>query len=216
MCTKSIYGKSESLLNNIFNTKKGGILMEKLIEVRWHGRGGQGAVTASKLLATSALAEDKYIQAFPEYGPERMGAPIQSFTRISETPIKIHCHVTNPDIVVSLDPTLLGVVDVTEGLTEDGVLIVNTEESPAQIREKLNLKGRKVYTVDASKIAQETIGRPLPNTPLIGALIKATGLLKLDKVLTDIEDKFKKKFSSKIVEGNINAIKRAYQEVKGE
>jgi pyruvate ferredoxin oxidoreductase gamma subunit len=190
--------------------------MEKLIEVRWHGRGGQGAVTASKLLATSALAEDKFIQAFPEYGPERMGAPIQSFTRISETPIKIHCHVTNPDIVVSLDPTLLGLVDVTEGLTEDGVLIINTEESPAQIREKLKLKGRKVYTVDASKIAQETIGRPLPNTPLIGALIKATGLLKLDKVLIDIEDKFKKKFSSKIVEGNINAIKRAYQEVKGE
>jgi pyruvate ferredoxin oxidoreductase gamma subunit len=190
--------------------------MEKLIEVRWHGRGGQGAVTASKLLATSALAEDKYIQAFPEYGPERMGAPIQSFTRISETPIKIHCHVTNPDIVVSLDPTLLGVLDVTEGLTEDGVLIINTEDSSAQIREKLNLKGRKVYTVDASKIAQETIGKPLPNTPLIGALIKATGLLQLEKVLADIEDKFKKKFSSKVVEGNINAIKRAYQEVKGE
>ncbi|MBA7561395.1 pyruvate synthase [Candidatus Atribacteria bacterium 1244-E10-H5-B2] len=190
--------------------------MEKLIEVRWHGRGGQGAVTASKLLATSALAEDKYIQAFPEYGPERMGAPIQSFTRISETPIKIHCHVTNPHMVVVLDPTLLGVVDVTEGLTEDGVLIINSEDSPAQIREKLNLKGRKVYTVDANKIAQETIGRPLPNTPLIGALIKATGLLKLEKVLADIEDKFKKKFNSKIVEGNINAIKRAYQEVKGE
>jgi pyruvate ferredoxin oxidoreductase gamma subunit len=200
----------------IKNTKKEEIDMEKLIEVRWHGRGGQGAVTASKLLATSALAEDKFVQAFPEYGPERMGAPIQSFTRISETPIKIHYHVTNPDIVVSLDPTLLGVVDVTEGLTEDGVLIINTEESPAQIREKLNLKGRKVYTVDASKIAQETIGRPLPNTPLIGALIKATGLLKLEKVLADIEDKFKKKFSSNIVEGNINAIKRAYQEVKGE
>ena len=124
--------------------------MEKLIEVRWHGRGGQGAVTASKLLATSALAEDKYIQAFPEYGPERMGAPIQSFTRISEIPIKIHCHVTNPSIVVVLDPTLLGAVDVTEGLTEDGVLIINTKDSPARTRDKLNLKGREVYTVDAS------------------------------------------------------------------
>jgi len=191
--------------------------MEKLIEVRWHGRGGQGAVTASKLLATSALAEDKYIQAFPEYGPERMGAPIQSFTRISETPIKIHCHVTNPDIVVVLDPTLLKAVDVTEGLTEDGVLIINTEESAAEVRKKLNLNNSgKIYTVDASKIAQETLGKPLPNTPLIGALIKATELLSLDNVLNDIEDKFKKKFSSKIVEGNINAIKRAYQEVKGE
>lgn len=190
--------------------------MEKLIEVRWHGRGGQGAVTASKLLATSALAEDMYIQAFPEYGPERMGAPIQAFTRISKTPIKIHCHVANPSIVVVLDPTLLGVVDVTEGLTEDGVLIVNTDETPAQIREKLKLKGRKVYTVDASKIAQETLGRPLPNTPLIGALIKVTELLSLESVLADIEDKFKGKFSSKIVEGNLEAIKRAYQEVKGE
>jgi len=190
--------------------------MEKLIEVRWHGRGGQGAVTASKLLATSALAEDKYIQAFPEYGPERMGAPIQSFTRISKNPIKIHCHVANPSIVVVLDPTLLGGVDVTEGLIEEGVLIINTEKSPDEIRKKLNLKGRKVYTVDASKIAQETIGKPLPNTPLIGALIKATGLLTLNNVLADIEDKFKGKFSSKIVEGNINAIKRAYQEVKGE
>jgi len=190
--------------------------MEKLIEVRWHGRGGQGAVTASKLLATSALAEGKYIQAFPEYGPERMGAPIQSFTRINENPINIHCHVVNPSIVLVLDPTLLKAVDVTEGLTEDGVLIVNSEKSPGEIRKKLNLKERKIYTVNASKIAEETIGRPLPNTPLIGALIKVTGLLTLNNVLADIEDKFKEKFSVKIVEGNINAIKRAYQEVKGE
>ncbi len=190
--------------------------MEKLIEVRWHGRGGQGVVTASKLLATSALAEDKYIQAFPEYGPERMGAPIQSFTRISKNPINVHCHVINPGIVLVLDPTLLKAVDVTEGLKKDGVLIVNTEESAVKIRKKINLKGRKIYTVDARKIAQETIGRPIPNTPLIGALIKVTGLLTLNKVLADIEDKFKKKFTSKIVEGNINAIKRAYQEVKGE
>jgi len=138
------------------------------------------------------------------------------FTRISENPIKIHCHVINPSIVLVLDPTLLKAVDVTEGLTEDGILIINTEESAVEIRKKLNLKGRKVYTVDASKIAQETIGRPLPNTPLIGALIKVTGLLALNNVLADIEDKFKKKFSSKIVEGNINAIKRAYQEVEGE
>ena len=145
-----------------------------------------------------------------------MGAPIQSFTRISETPIKIHCHVTNPNIVIVLDPTLLGAVDVTKGLTEDGVLIINTKDSPARIREKLNLRGRKIYTVDATKIAQETIGRAMPNTPLIGALIKVTGLLTLDNVLVDIEDKFKKKFSSKMVEGNINAIKRAYQEVKSE
>lgn len=191
-------------------------LMKKIIEVRWHGRGGQGAVTASKLLATSALSEDKYIQAFPEYGPERMGAPIQSFTRISDEPIKIHCHVTNPDMVVVLDPTLIGTVDITEGLSEDGIIVVNTSESPAQIRKKLNLKGRKIFTVDASKIALEELGRPLPNTPMIGALIRATGLLKLENVINDIKDKFSGKFSQKIVDGNVNAIKRAYQEVKSE
>ena len=190
--------------------------MKKIIEVRWHGRGGQGAVTASKLLATSALAEDKYIQAFPEYGPERMGAPIQSFTRISDEPIKIHCHVTNPDMVVVLDPTLIGTVDITEGLSEDGIIVVNTSESPAQIRKKINLKGRKIFTVDASKIALEELGRPLPNTPMIGALIRATGLLKLENVINDIKDKFSGKFSQKIVDGNVNAIKRAYQEVKSE
>lgn len=190
--------------------------MKKIVEVRWHGRGGQGAVTASMLLATSALAEDKYIQAFPEYGPERMGAPIQSFTRISDEPIKIHCHVTNPDMVAVLDPTLIGTVDIAEGLPEEGLIVINSNETPAQIREKLNLKGKKIFTVDANKIAQEEIGRPLPNTPMIGALIKATGLLKLDNVIDDIKEQFSGKFGQKIVDGNIRAIKRAYQEVIAE
>jgi pyruvate ferredoxin oxidoreductase gamma subunit len=190
--------------------------MKKITEVRWHGRGGQGAVTASKLLATSALAEDKYIQAFPEYGPERMGAPIQSYTRISDMPITIHCHVTNPDMVVVLDPTLIGPVDITEGLTEDGIIVVNTSESPANIRKKLNLKKKKIFTVDASKIASEELGRPMPNTPMIGALVKATGLLKLNNVIEDIKKKFAGKFSQKIIDGNVNAINRAYQEVKSE
>lgn len=190
--------------------------MKKITEVRWHGRGGQGAVTASKLLATSALAEGKHIQAFPEYGPERMGAPIQSFTRISDTPIRIHCHVTNPNMVVVLDPTLIGSVDITEGLTEDGIIVVNTSETPVQIREKLGLKGKKIFTVDASKIAQEELGRPMPNTPMIGALVKSTGLLKLDNVIADIKGNFAGKFSQKIIEGNVNAIKRAYQEVNSE
>jgi len=190
--------------------------MKKIVEIRWHGRGGQGAVTASKLMATSALAEDKYIQAFPEYGPERMGAPIQSFTRISNMPINIHCHVTNPDMVAVLDPTLIGPVDITEGLTEDGIIIVNTSESPAQIRKILQLKGRKVFTVDANKIALEELGRPMPNTPMIGALIKATKLLKLDNVIDDIKKKFAGKFGQKVIDGNVNAIKRAYREVKSE
>ncbi len=190
--------------------------MKKIIEVRWHGRGGQGAVTASMLLATSALAEDKYIQAFPEYGPERMGAPIQSFTRISDEPIKIHCHVTSPDMVVVLDPTLIGTVDITEGLPEEGLIIVNTKEDPAQIRKKLGLKGRKIFTLDASKLALEEIGRPLPNTPMIGALIKATGLLKLENVINGIKEQFSDRFSQNVIDGNVRAIERAYQEVKGE
>lgn len=190
--------------------------MKKIVEVRWHGRGGQGAVTASKLLATSALAEDKFIQAFPEYGPERMGAPIQSFTRISDKPINIHCHVTNPDMVVVLDPTLIGPVDITEGLSDDGMIVVNTSEKPEEIRKKLKLKGRKIFTVDASKIALEELGQPIPNTPMIGALVQASGLLKLDNVIKDIKSKFSGKFGQKMIDGNVNAIKRAYQEVKGE
>ena len=190
--------------------------MKKITEVRWHGRGGQGAVTASKLLATSAMAEGKHIQAFPEYGPERMGAPIQAFTRISGEPIRIHCHVTNPDMVVVLDPTLIGTVDITEGLSEDGTIVVNTNEGPSQIREKLNLKGRNIFTIDASKIAQEELGRPLPNTPMMGALIKATGLLKLENVIDDIKNQFAGRFPEKIIAGNVKAIERAYQEVKSE
>lgn len=190
--------------------------MKKITEVRWHGRGGQGAVTASKLLATSAMAEDKYIQAFPEFGPERMGAPIQSFTRISDEPIKIHSHVTNPDMVVVLDPTLIGTVDITEGLPDEGTIVVNTSEEPTQIRKKLNLKGRKIFTIDASKIALEELGRPLPNTPMIGALIKATGLLDLKNVINDIKNQFAGKFVQKVIDGNVKAIERAYQEVRGE
>ena len=190
--------------------------MKKVIEIRWHGRGGQGAVTASKLLATAALAEDKYFQAFPEYGPERMGAPIQSYTRISDTPIKIHCHVLNPDMVAVLDSTLIDSINITQGLMDNGIIVVNTDESPEKIREKLHLKGKKVFTVDASKIASEELGRPMPNTPMIGALIKATGLLKLDNVIDDIKSNFAGKFSEKIIAGNVKAIKRAYQEVKSE
>ncbi|MDD4363941.1 MAG: 2-oxoacid:acceptor oxidoreductase family protein [Atribacterota bacterium] len=190
--------------------------MRKIIEVRWHGRGGQGAVTASKLLATSAIAEGKYIQAFPEYGPERMGAPIQSFTRISDEPIKIHCHVTTPDMVVVLDPTLISSIDITEGLNDNGVIVINADINPVDIRKKLRLKGRRVFTVDASRIALEELGKPLPNTPMIGALIKATNLLQLENVIADIKKNFGGKFSQKVVDGNVNAIKRAYQEVKSE
>jgi len=191
-------------------------MSKEMLEIRWHGRGGQGAVTASKVLADSAMAEGKQIQAFPEYGSERQGAPIKAFTRISDNPITVHSQVTNPEMVVVLDPTLLAVVDVTEGLADDGKLIVNTTMTAAELRKKMSLEGRQLYTVDATGIALANIGKAIPNTPMIGALIKATGILDIDGVTGDFRKKFAKKFREDIIEGNVNAINQAYNEVKGE
>jgi len=191
--------------------------MENLIEIRWHGRGGQGAKTAALLLGDAALASGKYIQAFPEYGPERMGAPVASFNRISPNPILLHSGVINPDIVVVLDPTLIESVNVTEGINEGGVLIVNTERAPKEIKSDCKIMpGIKVFTVDASKISTETIGKDIPNTPMLGALIKATGILDFKEMLEDMKHKLEKKFKSKpeVIEGNLKAIERAYAEVK--
>jgi pyruvate ferredoxin oxidoreductase gamma subunit len=190
--------------------------MEDLTEIRWHGRGGQGAKTASQLVADAALEEDMYIQAFAEYGPERMGAPIQSFTRLSKNPIKIHCHAQSPDVVIVLDPTLISSEDVTSGMKENGILLINTDKSPSEIRNQLSETAIKVYTVDASGIAQATIGRPIPNTPMIGALTKITGLIKIEKLKGGLRKKFSGKFKDEIVEGNIKAVERAYEEVKSE
>jgi pyruvate ferredoxin oxidoreductase gamma subunit len=190
--------------------------MEDITEIRWHGRGGQGAVTAAKFVAEIALAENNYFQAFPEYGPERMGAPIQAFTRMSQRPIDLRCGVENPDIVVVLDPTLLASVDVTQGLQNDGLLIVNTPQTPAEVKKTLRLEGKeiKVYTVDATKISLETLGRAIPNTPMIGALTKVTSYFSLDKVLKVLEKSFGKKFTAEVIEKNKEAIKRAYDEVR--
>jgi pyruvate ferredoxin oxidoreductase gamma subunit len=191
-------------------------LKEEIVEIRWHGRGGQGAKTAALLFADAALSEGKNIQAFPEYGPERMGAPVQSFNRLSDKPITLHCGITNPRYVAVLDPTLMSSVNVTAGMPEDGKIVVNTAKSPAEIKKELGIKGIKVYTIDASKISQETIGRDIPNTPMIGAMVAATGLLNLDRLLKDMEQKLKKKFASKpeVIQGNLAAVKRAYEEVK--
>jgi pyruvate ferredoxin oxidoreductase gamma subunit len=191
---------------------------KEIIEIRWHGRGGQGAKTAALLFADAALSLGKNIQAFPEYGPERMGAPVASFNRLSDKPITLHCGITNPSIVLVLDPTLIDAVDVTAGLPADGKLIINTSLSSKEIRKKLNFNTGKVYTVDASKISKETIGREIPNTPMLGALIKVTALLKIEEVITDLENKLKKKFASKpeVVKGNLDAVQRAYQEVTAE
>ena len=191
--------------------------MKDLIEIRWHGRGGQGAKTAALLLADAALASGKYIQAFPEYGPERMGAPVTSFNRISSKPISLHSGVTDPDIVVVLDPTLMDSVDVTEGMPSDGTLLINIEKSPADVKSLFGIaSGIRVCTVDASSISTETIGRDIPNTPMLGALVKATGILDFKEMVDDMKKKLEKKFKNKpeVIGGNLKAIERAYSEVK--
>jgi len=192
--------------------------MPKLMEIRWHGRGGQGAKTAALLFADAVLADKKYAQAFPEYGPERMGAPVQAFNRISDEPILLHCHVDSPQVVVILDATLIGKMDVTAGLPTEGIIIVNSDESPGKLKEKLKLTDGKVYTVDATRIALETIGRPFPNTPMMGALVRVTGLISLENMLADTRKKLEVKFRHKpeVIEGNLKAIERAFQEVRGE
>ncbi len=187
--------------------------MAKLTEIRWHGRGGQGAKTAATLLAEAAMHEGKYSQGFPEYGPERMGAPMCGYTRISDEPIRVHCAVYNPRIVVVLDDSLLDAVDVTDGLDPDGALVVNTLMSPDDVRKKTGFGGM-IGTINATQISIDELGRPIPNTVMMGALLRATGVLKIDTILKDIEKKFGKKFAEKLVQGNINAIKRAFEEVK--
>ena len=191
-------------------------MRNNLEEIRWHGRGGQGAVTAAKILAEAALAEGKYIQAFPEYGPERMGAPVKAFDRISNEPVRLHSQVYAPNIVVIIDPTLIGNVDVTEGLVEDGIVVVNTPKSPEEIKEELGLKSQKVYTVDATRISLETLGKFIPNTPMLGALVKSSGLVSLEKVLEEVKKMFGGKLKEEIIQNNLDAIKRAYEEVRGE
>ena len=191
--------------------------MKETFEIRWHGRGGQGAKTAALLFGDAATLTGKYIQAFPEYGPERMGAPVQAFNRISSKPIRIHSGIENPDVVIVLDITLIGQVDVISGLDpKDGIILVNSPSSPEELKKSLNFEG-KVYTVDASKISRETIGREIPNTPMIGALVRVTGILKIEELLESVKKRLEEKFRNRpeIIEGNLKAIERAYNEVKG-
>lgn len=188
--------------------------MAGILEIRWHARGGQGAKTASLLLAQAASMEGKYSQGFPDYGPERMGAPMRGFTRISEKPIKVHCAIYSPQIVVVLDDTLLKAVDVAAGMPEDGIMVVNTKKSTAQVREALGLKGKRIFVIDATGIAIDEIGRPIPNAPMLGALIKISGILSLESVMGEIKRKFSHGFRPEVLEGNVRAINRAYEEVK--
>jgi pyruvate ferredoxin oxidoreductase gamma subunit len=189
--------------------------MESLLEIRWHGRGGQGTVTAAKILAEVALEEGKHIQAFPEYGPERMGAPLRAYNRLSTTPLTIHCGVTNPDCVVVVDDTLLGAVDLTEGAKPGTIYIFNSAKEPGKVAARLGVDPGKVFCVDATKISIETLGRPMPNTPMLGALVKTTGMVTLENMLAILEQQFGKKFRAEVVSANLEAVNRAYREVKG-
>lgn len=191
--------------------------MSKMVEIRWHGRGGQGAKTASLLLADAAFNTGKYVQGFPEYGPERMGAPITAYNRISDVRCTVHSNIYDPDYVVVVDATLLSAVDVTKGLKEDGAIIINSEKSPEQLRGQLKGYKGKVCTIDAGKISEEELGQNFPNTPMLGAVVKVSGLIPEQEFIKDMEGSFHHKFATKpqVIEGNMKALRRSMQEVQG-
>ena len=189
--------------------------MKDLIEIRWHGRGGQGAKTASLLLADAAFNTGKYIQGFPEYGPERMGAPITAYNRISNTPIRIHSNIYEPDYVVVVDDSLLEAVDVTAGLKPDGAIVINTTKGGDELKSLLNGYIGDVYTIDARKISLETLGKYFPNTPMLAAIVKVSGVIEEKDFLADMEGSFKHKFAKKpeVIDGNMKALEMSLKEV---
>ena len=190
--------------------------MDNLIEIRWHGRGGQGAKTASLLLADAAFNTGKYIQGFPEYGPERMGAPITAYNRISTTPITIHSNIYEPDYVVVVDDTLLESVNVTSGLKETGAIVINTTKSEEYLKRVLGDYKGSIYTIDARSISLEALGKYFPNTSMLAAIVKVAHIMEDDEFLKDMEGSFKHKFAKKpeVIEGNMKAIEMALKEVK--
>ena len=190
--------------------------MQDLIEIRWHGRGGQGAKTASLLLADAAFNTGKYIQGFPEYGPERMGAPITAYNRISNNPITIHSNIYEPDYVVVVDDTLLEAVDVTAGLKENGGIVINTTKSAEEIKGLLNGYNGNVYTIDARKVSMETLGKYFPNTPMLAAIVKVTNIMSDEDFMKDMEGSFKHKFAKKpeVIEGNMKALELALKSIE--
>ncbi|MBI5847103.1 MAG: 2-oxoacid:acceptor oxidoreductase family protein [Nitrospirae bacterium] len=189
--------------------------MAETVEIRWHGRGGQGTVTAAKVLADACLSGGRHVQAFPEYGPERAGAPLRAYNRIASTELRMHCPVLEPDVVAVVDATLLDSINITEGAKENTVFVINTTKDPKDIRAKLNAGPKqRVVTVDATKIAIDCFGRAMPNSPMLGTVCKVTGLVTLEHLLDDVRNSFGKKFSQKIIDGNLEATKRGYEEVK--
>jgi len=187
-----------------------------MVEIRWHGRGGQGAKMACLLLADVAALQGKFVQGFPEYGPERMGAPITAYNRISDKRCTIHSNIYYPDYVAVVDESLLDSVDVAGGLKEGGAIIINTPNSPQEMRSKLRGWNGKVCTIDARRISEEILGRNFPNTPMLAAAVKISGVLETERFLADIEESFKHKFAAKpqVIEGNMATLKKSMEEVQ--
>lgn len=191
--------------------------MGKMVEIRWHGRGGQGAKTASLLLADAAFSSGMYVQGFPEYGPERMGAPITAYNRIGDEPIRIHSNIYEPNFVVVVDETLIKAIEVEKGLKEGGAIIINSERTPEELRAELRGYTGRLYTCNAKKISEECLGKYFPNTPMLGAVVKVSELIPEAEFIKNMEESFKHKFSTKpqILEGNMCALKRSMDEVEG-
>jgi pyruvate ferredoxin oxidoreductase gamma subunit len=189
--------------------------LKESLEIRWHGRGGQGAKTAALLLADVAFETGKHVQGFPEYGPERMGAPITAYNRISDQPIRLHTNIYEPDYVVVVDETLLVAVDVTAGLKKEGGILVNTKRSAEEIRPLLHSYEGKVYTVDARRISMESLGKYFPNSPMLGAIVSICNIMEKERFFTEMRKLFQHKFAKKpeVVEGNMKALEMAYMEV---
>lgn len=190
--------------------------MKNLTEIRWHGRGGQGAKTAALLLADVAFSTGMYVQGFPEYGPERMGAPITAYNRLSQNEIRVHSNIYEPDFVAVVDETLLDSIDVTKGLKKDGAIIINTSKSKEEIIPKLNGYEGGVYVIDAREVSIKTLGKYFPNSPMLAAVVKVSGIMDEEKFLEEMQNSFSHKFASKpeVIEGNMNALRMALQEVK--
>ncbi|MBQ2094319.1 MAG: 2-oxoacid:acceptor oxidoreductase family protein [Firmicutes bacterium] len=191
--------------------------MKGLTEIRWHGRGGQGAKTAALLLADVCFSTGAEVQGFPEYGPERMGAPITAYNRISDKPIRVHSNIYDPDYVVVVDETLIEDIDVTAGLNEGGAIIINTAKSPEEIRPMLRGYKGRVCTIDARKVSIATLGKYFPNSPMLAATLKVTGLMDIDAFLKEMETSYAHKFATKpeVIKGNMDALKMALEEVRG-
>lgn len=187
-----------------------------MLEIRWHARAGQGAITAAKVLAEATMEEGKYIQAMPEYGPERSGAPIRAYNRISTSPIRQRSQVTTPDLVVVVDPSLLETEDLLAGTDAAALLLVNTPEDPRVVRDRLQVQGRRIFTLDATRIALEEMGKNFPNTPLLGALARVAGEVGLEGVQQQLRRELGKKVTPAVLESNLRALERGYREVRGE